>query len=349
MNRALSRFCSAAIVLLLGVVSGSLLHADGADALGPFRTQTIELEAGWNAVYLEIEPLQTDPNLLFADTPIEIVSAYFRPVSAQQFVESPNEVLADPKGWNVWYRPGRDDELLTDLYDIQAHSSYLIYSESAFTWTFSGASFFGTAQWHPNAYSLVGFPIDAAQAPTVESFFAGVEAHEDLKVYRLVSGSWSLVTAPAATLMEAGTAYWTHSVGSSEFQGPLQVDFNSESIGGLIYTLETGAQRLVLSNVSPYPQALELSLVAGDNGQIPLAYGVLQINGDTDSVQRTVTPLNGSLQIDALEAGQSAVLELEVRQSEVRAELMTTTLVVTSDAGLRIEIPVVSVRRDLQN
>lgn len=348
MNKALSRFCYIAVLSLLSV-AGAHLHGQEAGALGPFRTQTIELKAGWNAVYLEIEPLQTNPDELFENTPIEIVASYFRPVTSQQFVESPSEVLSDPKGWNVWYRPGRADELLTDLYEIQAHGSYLVYAEEAYTWQVNGTPFYGASKWHPNAYSLVGFPIDPAQAPTVASFFSGVNAHENLKVYQLNSGSWTLVTAPSSTLMEPGVAYWTHSDGDSHFEGPLQVDFNSESVGGLVYNMAATSKRLVLTNTSQFPQALEMSLVAGENGKIPLSYTVLQINGGVDSVTQRVEPFGEVLQIEALEAGQSLILDLGVRQSEVHELLLTTTLIISSDAGVRIEIPVVSIREDLQD
>ena len=54
------------------------------DGIGPFRTQTIQLEAGWNAVYLEIEPRKGEPSALFAGTPIEIAAAYMRPVTAME-------------------------------------------------------------------------------------------------------------------------------------------------------------------------------------------------------------------------------------------------------------------------
>lgn len=339
------------LLCTLGLAALALVSRAPVEAqeIGPFTTQTIELEAGWNAVYLQLEPTEDDPDLLFGGTPIQIVASYIRPVSSQQFVESPNEVLADPKGWKVWYRPGRADELLTDLYGILAHNAYLVYTDEDYTWQLAGTPMYGTSQWHPNAYSLVGFPIDAAQAPTVESFFAGVDAHADLKVYQLVSGSWRLITEPASTLMQPGVAYWTHSRGASKFNGPLQVDFNTKSIGGLVYNIGAGAQKLILTNTFPYPQSLDLSMVAGEAGLVPLAYGVLQVNGDTDSVDQVTQPLGDGIRIDALEAGESLTLDLEVQQSEVTAPLLTSTLIVSSDAGLRIEIPVVSVRPDLED
>ena len=328
-------------------LSGVVANGEEGNGLGPFRTQAIELKAGWNAVYLEVDPLENDPNLLFEETPIEIVTSYFRPVSTQQFVENPSEVLKNPEGWNVWYRPGRADELLTDIYEIQAHTSYLIYTKEDYNWMLEGVPFYGTTQWHPNAYSLVGFPIDSAQAPTVENFFAGVSAHAELKVYKLVSGNWNLITDAAGTLMEAGVAYWTYAKGDSEFSGPLQIDFSTESFGGLIYREDSNAQEIVLKNVTPYPQEITVSLVAGKTGLIPLSLGILKINGEEQPIDRVSLPFGDSIEIKALEAGESFLLGLEVRQMEVNVPLMASSLAVSTDAGVRIEIPLVSIRQDL--
>ncbi len=338
-----SVFCAVIVGML-----GTSLAAQESSPLGPFRTQVIELKAGWNSVYLEIEPLSTDPDELFEGTPIEIAAAYLRPVTSQQFVESPSDALNDRKGWNVWYQEDRPDALLSDLYAINAHGAYLLYSETDYTWQLQGVPYFGSATWHPNAYSLIGYPIDAAEAPTIENFFAGVGAHAELKVYQMVDGRWNLITEPASTLMESGVAYWTYSKGASEFAGPLQVDFKTESLGGLIFTANIGMQQLVLTNVSPFPQQLTLNLEAGASGLIPLAYQVTEVNGD-EPLNTSNRPLNDGMTIGPVESGASVILNLEVVRSEVSQSLMTTTVVVASDAGVRIEVPIVSARTDLES
>lgn len=73
------------------------VHGQGApgSGVGPFKTQTIDLRAGWNAIYLELEPLQAEPNVLFDGTPIEIAASYFRPVTSMEFFESPSQLLGD--------------------------------------------------------------------------------------------------------------------------------------------------------------------------------------------------------------------------------------------------------------
>lgn len=317
--------------------------------VGPYRAQTIELEAGWNAVYLEIEPLETDPSTLFAGTPIEIVAAYFRPVTAMEFIDSPSEVLPDRKGWNVWYAPERDDTLLSNLYLIQAHHAYLIYVEEAYSWTFEGVPFSDSILWHPNSYSLVGFPIHVAEQPTLANFFSGVDAHSPLKVYRMIGGRWALVTNPEEVMMEPGVAYWAYSQGASNFAGPLRVTFSNQAAGGLFFTEHTDSHKVVFTNESSYPQELTVSLLPGDAGELPMAYLVEALDGPDGPLETLSIPFNGPLSIGPLEPGQSFSVSFQVVQTEVSKPLMGANLSITTDAGLLHEIPVVSIRRDLIN
>jgi hypothetical protein len=48
-----------------------------------------------------------------------------------------------------------------------------------------------------------------------------------------------------------------------------------------------------------------------------------------------------------LEPGQAFFLDLEVIQEAVTASIMSATLTISSDAGLRLEVPVISVQSDL--
>jgi len=338
---------TAIVVALLGITTPAFCQSATDEGIGPFRTQTIQLEAGWNAVYLEIEPRKSAPDELFAGTPIEIVAGYNRPLTSMQFIESPSKVLPDRKGWNVWYAPQREDALLGNLGAIQAHHSYLVFTEQAYTWALEGTPFFSPPRWHPNAFTLIGFPLDATEIPTVANFFAGAKAHNPLKVYRMTNGQWSLITQPAQTLMKPGAAYWVHSKGASDFRGPLDVTFTGSSTGGVIFTAATGSRRIEIRNASAFPQDLTLSLLAGTTGRIPLAYVVTILDGPEQPVDTASIPFSDGLEIGPLEAGAAFILELEVAQEAVTAPLLSSTLTILSDAGARVEIPIISIRADL--
>ncbi|MGJ8649121.1 MAG: hypothetical protein ACSHX4_02065 [Opitutaceae bacterium] len=311
------------------------------------RTQTIELTAGWNAVYLELEPLDSTPTDLFDGTPIEIVAGYFRPVTAMEYIDSPSDVLPDRKGWNVWYAPERDDALLSDLYQIQAHHAYLIYTEEDYTWNLVGTPFYDTVNWFPNAYSLVGFHVNAAEQPSIANFFENAEAHTPLKIYKMISGRWSLVTNPESTLIEPGVAYWAYSEGASDFSGPLKVTFADESSGGLRFTDYVDTVRIVISNTSIYPQHLTITQQPGSNGSVPLAYVARVGNGPNNTLEPVSIPLPQTLQLGPLEAGQAFALTLEVVREQLNTAVTSSSLSIASDAGVIAELPVISIRSDL--
>lgn len=344
-------FGGAVHILILSLVllfaSCGTLFCQSDPAAGPFRTQAIELEAGWNAVYLEIEPLESDPTALFADTPLEIVAAYFRPVSSAEFIDSPNELISRRENWSVWYAPDREDTLLSNLYSILGHRSYLIYVEEAFTLSITGIPSLGAAKWHPNAYNLVGFQIESSEQPTMENFFSGSDAQSDLKVYRMIDGRWALVSDPASTLVEPGAAYWAYSEGASQFTGPLEVSVARSTVSGLVFTEESSSSQIVIKNVSTYPQNLSFELSPGNAGLLPLNYVVTVINPGESALEKTSLPLPQTMELGTLEPGQAFALDVEVDQSEVTEPLLSALFTITSDAGVRRQIPIVSIRRDL--
>lgn len=337
------------VILVCLLPSAALAAEAGANGsgVGPVRTQTIQLSAGWNAVYLEIEPLKGDPSELFAGTPVSIAAAYFRPATSMEFIESPDVALPDRKRWNVWYAPGREDALLSNLHAIQAHHAYLLYAEQPYTWSMQGTPFYGAIQWHPNAFNLVGFPLDSSEQPTMANFFSGISAHNPLKAYRLSNGQWNLITNPAQTLMKPGEAFWVYSQGASSYRGPLEVSFSSSSLGGLVFSESSGSRQLEIRNVSPFPQDLTLSLQAGKNGILPLSYMVRILDGPDQPIATTAVAFPQSLKLGPLEAGKAFVLELQVAQESVTAATMNTTLSISSNAGSRVDVPLVSIRSDL--
>ena len=58
--------------------------------------QTIHLNTGWNAIFLEVFPDEPNPDFLFKDTPITQVLTIFAKDSSVQFIE-------DPKGCRMGF------------------------------------------------------------------------------------------------------------------------------------------------------------------------------------------------------------------------------------------------------
>jgi len=216
-----------------------------------------------------------------------------------------------------------------------------------YTWALRGTPFHAAAEWHPNAFSLVGFPIDAAEQPTIAAFFAGAEAHSPLKIYRMTGGHWSLITNPASELMKPGASYWVYSEGASDFRGPLTVVYGSSASGGVVFNETTTSRQLEIRNVSSFPQSLTLSLQEGTAGVLPVTYAVKLLDGPNQPIETVVIPFPSPLTLGPLEPGQAFLLELGVAQEAVIAPVTSATLSISSTAGLRIDVPLISVRVDL--
>lgn len=98
--------CSRAVAALCctGVLAS---HAFCTELGENTRPQAIQLQRGWNAVFLEVYPVEAKPSALFAQTPIDVVAGYFAPESSAQFMTDPDANLFSQAGWGVWYAENR--------------------------------------------------------------------------------------------------------------------------------------------------------------------------------------------------------------------------------------------------
>ncbi len=326
---------SAALWALTGLSSGA----------NPLLTQSVSLQAGWNAVFLEVTPTNGAADALLAGTPIDTVASHFDSPSFSQFATSPNANMLSEMGWGIWYAPDRPDAFLGTLRQIQGQRAYLVHATEPFVWLVRGTVEPPQVLWVPDVYNFVGFGVDEQAGPTFAQFFAGSPAHADPQIYRLTNGEWKKVANPASTVMRAGEGFWIYCSGSSDFQGPLRVE--GQTFAGL--SLRGGVENLVLRNQADHPVTPTIRHVALDLPPVPLSV-VVQVVGDpADPVQEQAVPLNaGEVQaMPALEAGESIRVPLIARLSEMNETYHYSLLEITTDVGTVIRIPVYAIREDL--
>ena len=104
-------FPSVLLILAVSLMAGRL----PAQAI---RTQTLALSAGWNAVYIEVDPADPAPAAVFAGVPVDAVATHDAVPSTAQFVQNPDADLSLAQGWAVWYAPSRPDAFLSNLYEM---------------------------------------------------------------------------------------------------------------------------------------------------------------------------------------------------------------------------------------
>ena len=81
-------------LLLLALGGGSCA------ALAQWVTQTITLNPGWNAVFLEVQPANPDCDAVFASAPVESVWAWNRRFSSVQFIQDASKLLPGQPDYN---------------------------------------------------------------------------------------------------------------------------------------------------------------------------------------------------------------------------------------------------------
>ncbi len=211
----------AACLVALGL---SLLVARGA----ALTTQSVSLQAGWNALWLEVQPTNDTPEVVFAGVPVEQVWTFRQRLPAVDYIADPSEPVWNRDQWLSWVPAGQPESIANSLFAIPGHRAYLVKATAAGTLEVTGRPSLRRATWKPDAFNLRGFPVDPGAPPTFREFFRDAPAHFDpaanapRAIYTLSgTGTWELV-APT-DLMQAGAAYWVYSQGGSSFVAPFEV------------------------------------------------------------------------------------------------------------------------------
>ena len=298
------------------------------------RIQTLDLHKGWNAIYLEVAPTNSDPSAVFADTPVTIAAAFYGGESPVQFIQNPGTISWKKDGWAVWYSPNRPDGFLTSLFAINGNRAYLVFSDQDFTWHLDGTVSLVPVKWLAKSYNLKGFGVDPVAPPTFAKFFAGSPVHQPGQVYRLVNGQWTLIANPSNTAMRSGEACWIYCSGPSDYQGPITV---SLSTGDNVTFGSSAESPISLENRTEDPLNVRVETVA-DHGGPPLGYVVRGVT--SGKMVNATFDLPASYSPPTLEAGQTSWLWLSLRREKMTAPAEDALLKISTDSGAVVWVPV---------
>lgn len=297
------------------------------------RTQTIQLQPGWNSVFLEVQPDEASADALFAKLPVDTV-ACFAPGRLQgQFIRNPGDAPWREEGWSTWHATSSTDSFLSTLTEVQAQRPFLIKAREAVNWTVTGTATATTLAWYPNTCTFTGLPVDPDSPPTFAEFFEGSAAHKRLRIFRLMDGAWKLVTKPAKDRVRGGEAYWIQTDGGSTFQGPLRLNLSAS--GGINFDTHGGVRALEFINESKVSPALVRVEALGLDG-LPMR----QVEWDPAERRTARTALPRTLELPALEAKSSASLRLEPDRDRMPGQDGAALLRVRDGRGTQIWIPI---------
>ncbi len=217
--RSLSlRAIGLAFVALLAthVAAQNSLTCDDADC-----TQTFTLEAGWNAIWLEVDPVNDDPDAVFAGLPLDSVWMWNPRFSPVDYIADPDEEKLANRGFLGYFPPTRPENILSRLFAVRGGQAFLLRLTQPATLTAQGLAVARPIRWSSDSFNLVGAPVDSGQL-TIPEFFSASAAHDGQLAYRLRSdGTW--IEDVGISGLERGEAFWIFTDGGSDYQGPLDL------------------------------------------------------------------------------------------------------------------------------
>jgi hypothetical protein len=274
--------------LILVCVGSGILRAQ-------WLTQTLHLRAGWNAVYLHVDPSHATIDEMVALDPsfaVEEVWMWRPDLSGQQFSTSPLAPTTGDSRWLSWSRQEGEDSQLQRMAPGVAYLVRINASIPAYDWNIQGKPVAKRTQWTSSGLNFLGFPIPADASPTFRTDnrgnvgFFGPAPLDFLRVaefYKYDAGDLgpnnpAFVYAPRTTRMARGEAYWIKSGDYyNRYFGPVEI--SSPEAGQLFYGDKGRVIGMRIRNVTSAPITVNLSLLASETapaGQ-PTVTGIIPL------------------------------------------------------------------------
>jgi len=154
------------------LISGLTLLGFASIASAQWLTQSIDLKAGWNAVFLHVDASHDTLNALVAsDTNNPILEVWrWNPPSAAQFTDNPAEPIAAAE-WTSWVRSLPD----STLQRLSGDTAYLVRVNSnspTYIWRIKGRPVAPRRDWTISGLNLIGFPTVTNNPPKFNAFLA---------------------------------------------------------------------------------------------------------------------------------------------------------------------------------
>jgi hypothetical protein len=273
-------------------------------------SQSISLKAGWNAVYLHVDPSYDSlANLVGSDTnnPILEMWMWAPNPSAMQFVQSPQEPIVANSQWVNWLRT---DNASSPLQRLGGNAAYLVKVATnvpSYTWNIKGKPLAPAYEWTTLGVNFVGFPTVTNNAPTFENFLAKCpELQQNAEIYyypggELGAGNPLRLYTARTTKVNRGQAYWIRSgTYFNRYFAPFDVVVSDAK--GLAFGETLNACSFRLRNLTSTNLAVTLRLAASETPPIGQANIVgappLLVRGNLNTTNLTYVytnlPLGGT-------------------------------------------------------
>ena len=318
--------------------------------------ETMTLEKGWNAIYLESTPTNAACADFFAGAPVERVASYQSDAysSTRQIADDGTEIAQKPLSYRVWV-PG--DETASTLTALRGGCVYLIYATDAWTKTdFLGVPAAPRQTWRATSgetgfMNLVGVSADTNVSVGAKAYFGEGPFGTASGVAYQIGGSnpasptFLPLMISARSKLRGGMAYaltaakdgdWPGVIG---FSGPASVAFGSGDFASV-----------TLKNFGTTNHTFRVTVVASEDAQEHLNSGVLKRGEKNEKGEDTWTdvvvgePWSIDLAADALATQKFAI----DREKMTAGETCAAVLQIEDMGGtqMRVRIPLTVEEKD---
>jgi len=319
-----------------------LLSALGLPAFGQWRTETFDLKAGWQAIYLRIDP-GSEVNMTDSLASVPQITEIWRWTPSgldSQIFDDPQNPVNGPE-WQIWKR---DNPAASSLHVWYPNAGYLVRVADGtpdFQLSIKGAVTTPTIRWRTDGLNLLGFPSNPVTPPTVEAYFAPGLINPETQIFGYVGGDLvpeqnPALLSPRFATVKRGVAYWVRTEKYADYDGPLRV---RAAIGeGLDFGSNRTVVRVILTNRDDDPMTAILEPVASEAAPgtntvpaaVPLTFGV-----NTNGV--TVFEPFGAQRMISLQPGETLGVSIGMDRISLAGsvgDLLQSLMKVTDAGGL---------------
>lgn len=262
-------------------------------------TESISLNAGWNAVYLHVDASHdTLENQVWADNsnPIQEIWLWVPTPTTGQFVQSPQEPLPSSSQWASWKRAASPS---SQLHRLIGNAAYLVYVDpntASYTWNVRGKPVAPKYQWTTTGLNFLGFPTVPSGTPYFDAFLSLCpELQQNAEIYHypggeLGPGNPSRIFALRTTQVTRGKAFWIRSGNLfNRYFSPFEIVWSGEN--GIHFGQKLGVVSFRLRNLTAQALTVTAQVLASEappSGQTSIV-GVppLLVRGGVSTVDLT--------------------------------------------------------------
>ncbi len=311
--------------------------------LGQWKDQVINLQPGWNPVYLEVQPEDNVADNVFVTSPPDAIDRVWtwRATDAGIGIACSDPTLPEcqptpTSGWDQWLPPSDPNaSIVNDLYTVRSGQVYIFVCNAAATLTIRGKPDTSKTRW-VTGFNIAGFHVDDANPPTFDTYLSPSSAHSDTRIYQMnPDGTLSEVLNTDVDTITPQTGYWVRANTNADYDGP--IDINPGAARGLNYGSQIAELLLQFENLADASRTVTVDVAASltpptvpadlptDAGVIPLKYRDYETNPDALFIRQDLNEsTSASFSVDGADAvqGASRIVRLSVdRQGQSVAEV----------------------------